>query len=620
MVNRDFDALAKLYSTLGFIPPDQDLAPITAALHDALPDVLNASVSELNIKSVIEKLGDVMYSYPFALPPYYTALLRCLGVLEGLALQVWPRPRMRLCRCHRARAPPSHRGTEAPRHGHGRGRSLARSQVDEDFTIIKDAYPFVAARLLTERSPQLQRALSALLFREGALRWDFLEELLTAAAQTSEYDLLAVVEQLADYMLSEEGAPLQGALASQLVDELDTLGADSAGYLYRSLVGLASAISARLVADASDGGRGSAAAGARAPSGEGLSGEGASGGYADGDRGGVAGGRLSLITSLAAVMEVISAQLADAPPPSAAMQRAMRVIDLIEKSVRGGQLDLPRLGTLTVSILSQERVQRQITNVSLALVERGVTRGLRAVFSTVATWTDGTYRTPTPPQAERSPPTQSPPASAHTPPPPSKVGSQVAGTSAAGQGRAAVGRRSAVHAKRGDTFAEGGLRARPLDAAEITAPAAAAKPPPAATATPPVVTTAPPAAAKPPPAEGLASGGARGEEVQLEAMGAEAERTSEDVVASDVAAAASKVAPSTVPEQREAEMSAAAKPAPRWTEVEDNAGAAASEVADDALLARIEGTLKGKWPVGRLTRRQRRRLRQTFAAHNPPRE
>ena len=28
-----------------------------------------------------------MYEYPFTLPPYYTAVIRCLGVLEGVALQ-----------------------------------------------------------------------------------------------------------------------------------------------------------------------------------------------------------------------------------------------------------------------------------------------------------------------------------------------------------------------------------------------------------------------------------------------------------------------------------------------------------------------------------------------------
>jgi aarF domain-containing kinase len=57
-------------------------------LSQALPDVLSADISELNFKNVVNKLGDIMYTYPFSLPPFYIAIIRCLGVLEGLAIQV----------------------------------------------------------------------------------------------------------------------------------------------------------------------------------------------------------------------------------------------------------------------------------------------------------------------------------------------------------------------------------------------------------------------------------------------------------------------------------------------------------------------------------------------------
>jgi predicted unusual protein kinase regulating ubiquinone biosynthesis (AarF/ABC1/UbiB family) len=50
--------------------------------------VLNSAVGDFNFKNVIGKLGDVMYKFPFSLPPYYIAIIRCLGVLEGLAIQV----------------------------------------------------------------------------------------------------------------------------------------------------------------------------------------------------------------------------------------------------------------------------------------------------------------------------------------------------------------------------------------------------------------------------------------------------------------------------------------------------------------------------------------------------
>ena len=64
IVNRDWEELCRLYVKLGFIPDGTDLRPIASALEGALPDVLNAEVSELNFKNVVASLGDIMYTYP----------------------------------------------------------------------------------------------------------------------------------------------------------------------------------------------------------------------------------------------------------------------------------------------------------------------------------------------------------------------------------------------------------------------------------------------------------------------------------------------------------------------------------------------------------------------------
>ena len=88
IVNRDWASLVRVYKKLGFIPEGTDGKPIADALENALPDVLNADISEVNFKNVVNKLGDIMYTYPFSLPPFYIAIIRCLGVLEGLAIQV----------------------------------------------------------------------------------------------------------------------------------------------------------------------------------------------------------------------------------------------------------------------------------------------------------------------------------------------------------------------------------------------------------------------------------------------------------------------------------------------------------------------------------------------------
>ena len=316
MVNRDFEALAALYGELGFIAEGTDPAPVAAALHRALPDVLNSTMRELNLKSVFERLGDVMYDFPFTLPPYYVAIIRCLGVLEGVALQ-----------------------------------------VDEGFALIQGAYPYIASRLLTDRSPRLQRALTSLLFEPpptpsaglGRLRWDYLEALLTQAAETAEYDALETLSQLADYLASDEGAPLQAALAEQLVDEIDALGAETAVYIYTALARL----SAPLLATGGVGGGGGGAAGG----------------------GGGAFGNVAGAESLSDLL----AQL-DLPEPSERLERALRVLGLAQRYFGRRDVDLSRATVLAQQLLTQEALQRQLADASLQLVQRGVTRGIRFVL------------------------------------------------------------------------------------------------------------------------------------------------------------------------------------------------------------------------------------------------
>lgn len=156
------------------------------ALEGALPDVLDASVGELNFKNVVNKLGDIMYEFPFSLPPFYIAIIRCLGVLEGVAIQ-----------------------------------------VDRNFRIINDAYPYISSRLLTDESPELQSALEQLLFKESDPRWDRLEQLLTQASDTQDYDVTDAMEKLVVYLLSDRGTVIRRKLTEQLLEGLDDF--DEAG-------------------------------------------------------------------------------------------------------------------------------------------------------------------------------------------------------------------------------------------------------------------------------------------------------------------------------------------------------------------------------------------------------
>jgi aarF domain-containing kinase len=52
-------------SALDFLEPDVDVSPIVPALKGFFDDVLKATVSELNFKTIVDGLGAVLYQYPF---------------------------------------------------------------------------------------------------------------------------------------------------------------------------------------------------------------------------------------------------------------------------------------------------------------------------------------------------------------------------------------------------------------------------------------------------------------------------------------------------------------------------------------------------------------------------
>lgn len=191
VVNRDWSELVRLYQRLGFIPDDADLLPIEISLERAMPDVLSADVSELNFKNIVGSLGDIFYDYPFALPPFYIAIIRCLGVLEGLALQVDPGAR-----------------------------------------VIDEAYPYVAGRVLTDDQDELREAFRRLAFHaDGRVRWDRLEGLLERARGAAGYDVTVALDRLANFLISEDGEEVLEEVADRLVEGADRLGTETITYV-----------------------------------------------------------------------------------------------------------------------------------------------------------------------------------------------------------------------------------------------------------------------------------------------------------------------------------------------------------------------------------------------------
>jgi len=186
MVNRDFAGLAADYVKLEFLTPDTDLSPIIPALSQVFSQALGASVAELNFKSITDQLSEIMYEYPFRVPAYYALIIRSLVTLEGIAIN-----------------------------------------VDPNFKVLSQAYPYVAKRLLTDPAPQLRSSLRDLLMKDGNFRWNRLENLLKNARDSLDYNLDTVLDQAVDYLFSERGELIRQQVVHETVRSLDALGSNA---------------------------------------------------------------------------------------------------------------------------------------------------------------------------------------------------------------------------------------------------------------------------------------------------------------------------------------------------------------------------------------------------------
>ena len=337
IVNRDWEELVRVYQRLGFIPEGTDVRPIELALEKAMPDVLSADISELNFKNVVGKLGDIMYTYPFSLPPFYISIIRCLGVLEGLAIQVDPKSR-----------------------------------------IISEAYPYVANRVLTDDSQEeLREALRRLIFTaDGHIRWSRVESLLDEAKESSGFDIVPAVSKLVDFVVSSEGGGLLDDIADQIVLEADSLGRDTVLYITNALGVLAKA-------------DGQAAAKALRSLVEHLQDNTGNQIMEQGN------GKDSSSSATVAITKVLSSIIETLPEPTPAMQRSMKIGQILgtrgasslaaasnnSNSAAAATVDTINKFIPLMRKLSQEpRITNKASEVVARLGERLVSRGLRAAF------------------------------------------------------------------------------------------------------------------------------------------------------------------------------------------------------------------------------------------------
>jgi predicted unusual protein kinase regulating ubiquinone biosynthesis (AarF/ABC1/UbiB family) len=178
LINKDYLELAEDFVKLGFLTPNTDIVPIIPALETVLGQAIGESVGDFNFKTITDKFSELMYDYPFRVPAKFALIIRSLVTQEGLALSLNP-----------------------------------------NFKIVEVSYPYVARRLLKGESPEMRRRLIEVLFKDGKLQWQRLENMIAIARSDGHFDLLPTAQLGLQYLLSDEGQFIRRQLVLALTED-----------------------------------------------------------------------------------------------------------------------------------------------------------------------------------------------------------------------------------------------------------------------------------------------------------------------------------------------------------------------------------------------------------------
>jgi predicted unusual protein kinase regulating ubiquinone biosynthesis (AarF/ABC1/UbiB family) len=180
LINRDFEALARDFVSLGFLNPSTDLSAIVPALEEVLGGALGENVGNFNFKAITDRFSELMFDYPFRVPARFALIIRAVVSQEGLAMR-----------------------------------------LDPEFRIIRVAYPYVARRLLAGDSVEMREKLLEVIFdASGRLRVERLESLLAVVENDGGgSDLLPVARDGLRLLFGSGGSGLRQRLLLSLVSD-----------------------------------------------------------------------------------------------------------------------------------------------------------------------------------------------------------------------------------------------------------------------------------------------------------------------------------------------------------------------------------------------------------------
>ncbi|EFN54445.1 hypothetical protein CHLNCDRAFT_24990, partial [Chlorella variabilis] len=123
----DWNALADDLVNLGFVDDISDRERLVGPLGRILTQLTQGGgAKNINIAVVTQEIEKLSQEFEFKVPPYFALILRTFSVIEGIALQ-----------------------------------------VDPNYSIVKECFPYMSRRLLTDDDPRAREALRQLLFAGG---------------------------------------------------------------------------------------------------------------------------------------------------------------------------------------------------------------------------------------------------------------------------------------------------------------------------------------------------------------------------------------------------------------------------------------------------------------------
>ncbi|KAL0055837.1 hypothetical protein WJX82_004897 [Trebouxia sp. C0006] len=209
----DWNGIARDLRKLGFVPadaPEMAELGLIAPLGNILSQLSQGGGAKgINIDAVTIALDELSKDYPIDIPPYFALILRAFSVIEGTALR-----------------------------------------VDPDYAIVKETFPYLSRRLLTDNQPRARAALRQLLYGDKA-RLDItrLQRLssgfgsfTTSGIRSASPALTAPAlddtsREVLKIVFNRNGSYLQELLVDELVAGADAIGREAVSEVCRVILG-----------------------------------------------------------------------------------------------------------------------------------------------------------------------------------------------------------------------------------------------------------------------------------------------------------------------------------------------------------------------------------------------